>query len=126
MLLWSDAYHSHFLLERWWRPSNRMCIKWWHILTVCYYHVSYEFQSESKLLGRSRRHIWSLSDSNAIRTHKQLVRKWTKWLNVPYELSGCGFESLCGDTYVREVWSRLRTKSNGIPWSDITREISCW
>ena len=67
-----------------------------------------------------------LSDSNAIRIHNQLVRKWTKWLSVRYELSGCGFESRCGDTYVRGVWSRLRTKSNGIPWSDITREISCW
>ena len=63
-------------------------------------------------LARSRRHIWSLSDSNRIRTHNQLVRKWTLnnlrkttqplnkhkpirlngWVFV-YELGGCGFQS---------------------------------
>ena len=30
-----------------------------------------------ELLARSRRHIWSLSDSNEIRTHNHLVRKQT-------------------------------------------------
>ena len=30
-----------------------------------------------ELFARSRRHIWSLSDSNAIRTHNHLVRKRT-------------------------------------------------
>ena len=46
-----------------------------------------------ELLARSRLHIWSLSDSNGIRTHKHLVRKQTlkhlvklaclaKWLSV--------------------------------------------
>ena len=30
-----------------------------------------------ELLARSRRHIWSLSDSNGIRTHNHLVRKRT-------------------------------------------------
>ena len=42
-----------------------------------------------ELLARSRRHIWSLSDSNGIRTHNHLVRKRTlnhlaklaKWLS---------------------------------------------
>ena len=65
--------------------------------TVCYYHVTHAFQSESilysslnvkKLLARNWRGIWSLSDSNRIRTHNQLVRKRTlnhlaklaKWL----------------------------------------------
>ena len=55
-----------------------------------------------ELLGRSRRHIWSLSDSNSIRTHNQLVRKRTLknliWLNgwvFVYEQSGCGLESRC-------------------------------
>ena len=54
-------------------------------MTVCYYHVTYEFQSEptqyslperqetKKLLARSRHHIWSLSDSNAIRTHNHIT-----------------------------------------------------
>ena len=53
-------------------------------LTVCYHHVTYEFQSESTLysclnfkgfLARNRHNIWSLSDSNRIRTHNHLVRK---------------------------------------------------
>ena len=62
-----------------------------------------------KLLARSRRRIWGLSDSNGIRTHNQLVRKrelnhlakrgnWPNWLNgwvFLYELSGCGFEFRC-------------------------------
>ena len=47
-------------------------------LTVCYYHVTYTFQSESRLysclnikkvLAQNRRDIWNLSDSNGIRTH---------------------------------------------------------
>ena len=46
-------------------------------LTVCYYHVTYEFESEFTLyslpecrevLARSRCHICSLNDSNGIRT----------------------------------------------------------
>ena len=60
-----------------------------------------------ELLAGSRHHIWSLSDSNEIRTHNHLVRKrtlnylakfWPVWLNgwvFIYELSGCGFESRC-------------------------------
>ena len=43
-----------------------------------------------ELITRSRRHVWSLSDSSGIRTHKHLVRKRTlnhlvklaKWLGV--------------------------------------------
>ena len=53
-----------------------------------------------ELLARSRRHIWSLSDSNGIRAHSHLVRKWT-FNHLPklandefvYELSVFGFES---------------------------------
>ena len=62
-----------------------------------------------EILTWSRRHIWSLCDSNGIRTHNQLVRKgtlnrlskltiWPNWLNgwvLVYELSGCGFEFRC-------------------------------
>ena len=51
-----------------------------------------------ELLARSRRHIWSLSDSNRIRTHNHLNKKQTLtrngWVFV-YEQSGCGFESRC-------------------------------
>ena len=39
-----------------------------------------------ELLARSRRHIWSLSDSNVIRTHNNLIRKET--LN---HFNQCGF-----------------------------------
>ena len=53
-------------------------------LTVCSYHVTYAFQSESilyscvnvkELLARNRREIWSLSDCNWTRTHNHLVHK---------------------------------------------------
>ena len=55
-------------------------------LTVCYYCVTYVFQSESELysclnlkelLTQNRRNILGLSDSKGIRTHNRLVRKQT-------------------------------------------------
>ena len=55
-------------------------------LTVCSCHVMYAFQSEStlssclnakKLLARSRRAIWNLSDCNWTRIQNHLVRKRT-------------------------------------------------
>ena len=55
-------------------------------LTVCYYHVTYAFQSASRLyrclnvtelFSRNRRGIWSLSDCNGTGTHNHLVRKQT-------------------------------------------------
>ena len=78
------------------------CQKIIYGLIVCFYHVTYEFESEStlysclnvkELLARSRRHIWRLSDCNGTRTHNHLVRL-NGWVFV-YELSGCGFESRC-------------------------------
>ena len=54
------------------------------MLTVCSYHVMYGFQSKSalysclnvkELFAWNRRDIWSLSDSNGIRTYNLLVRK---------------------------------------------------
>ena len=59
--------HEILLLEKSW--------------TVCYYHVLFAFLSEStlcgclnanELLAWNRRDIWSLSDSNKIRTHNQV------------------------------------------------------
>ena len=53
-------------------------------LSVCSYHVTYAFQSEStlysclnvkELFARSRREILSLSDCNWTRTHNHLVHK---------------------------------------------------
>ena len=54
--------------------------------TACYYHVAYEFKSESTLyscfnfkerLARNRHHIWSVNVNKVIRTHNHLVRKGT-------------------------------------------------
>ena len=54
--------------------------------TLCFYHVMYALKSEStlyscvnvkELLAWNRCNIWSLSDSNGIRTHKHLVHKQT-------------------------------------------------
>ena len=59
---------------------------WETLIFICYYHVKYVFHSESTLyrclnveerLGRNRRDIWSLSDSNWNPIHNHLVRKWT-------------------------------------------------
>ena len=52
------------------------------LLTVCSYHVTYEFQSEStlysclnvkELLARNRCYIWNLSDCNETWTHNHLI-----------------------------------------------------
>ena len=60
--------------------SNRI------LLTVCSYHVTYAFQSEStlysclnvkELLARSRCEILNLIDCNWTRTHSHLVHKRT-------------------------------------------------
>ena len=67
-------------------------------LTVCYHHVTHAFQSEStpyscldlkEILARNKRDIWSLSDSNRIRTPNYLIcertiidlAKLSKWLS---------------------------------------------
>ena len=56
------------------------------VLIVCYYHVTYAFQSEStlysclnvnELLARNKCDFWSLSDSNRVWTHNHFVRKQT-------------------------------------------------
>ena len=89
----SGSFYSKFSVE--WSeltPSfqNRQEV------TVCSYHVTYAFQSEStlyiclnvkELLAWKRRDIWSLSDCNGTRTQNHLVRKrtfnhLTKWLTV--------------------------------------------
>ena len=86
-------------------------------LTVCYYHVTHAFQSEStlysclnvkELLARSRRKIWSLSDCKWTRTHNQLVRRrtlnysasLTKWLSVSLR--------------TKWLWVRVQLQSPGI------------
>ena len=72
-------------------------------MTVCSYHVTYAFHSESifyscpnvkELLASNMRDIGSLSDSSRIRTHYHWPRPvcLIGWVFV-YTLSGCGFES---------------------------------
>ena len=104
----SNDYFTWFLLPRENKSINKILQnKIWlpyklfiiseAIKTLCYYHVTYELQSEwhsivclnvNELLSRSGRHIWSLSNSNDIRAQNHLVRKGTlnhlaklaKWL----------------------------------------------
>ena len=81
-------------LEHWYRNE----LKAHCFMTLCYYYVTYAFQSEStlyiclndkELLARNRRDIWSLGDWNWTPTHNHWVRKrtlnhlvkLTKWLS---------------------------------------------
>ena len=80
-------------------------------LTVCYYHVTHAFQSDSRpyscldvkeILARNKRDIWSLSDSNRIRTPNYLICERTiidlaKW-SVPM------IELYCEYLSVRCIW----------------------
>ena len=84
---------TYFVNEQstiWPNCPNDWAVLWVLICTVhlivCFYHVTYEFESEStlysclnvkELLARSSRHIWTLSDCNGTRTHNHLVRKRT-------------------------------------------------
>ena len=69
-----------------WNNSFYKCFRQSISLTVCSYHVTYAFQSESKLysclnvkelFAQNRRKIWSLNDCNGTRTHDHVVRKRT-------------------------------------------------
>ena len=95
-------------------------------LTVCFYHVTYEFESEStlysclhvkELLARNRRDIWRLSDCNGTRTHNHLVRKRTlnhlaklsKWLSSAVSTSLYGaFDCVVLSCHV-PVWEWIHT-----------------
>ena len=85
---------SMSLVQRFWSLDT--------LLTLCYYHVTYLFQSESTLCSClnvkelpawNKHDIWSLSGSNVIRSHNHLVREripnhlaklasLAKWLSV--------------------------------------------
>ena len=95
-------------------------------LIVCFFHVTYEFESEftlysslnvKELLARSRRHIWRLSDCNGTRTHNHLVRKRTinhlaklvKWLSCALSTYLYGaFDCMLLSCHVR-VWEWIHT-----------------
>ena len=95
-------------------------------MIVCFYHVTYEFESESTLcsflivrefLAWSRRHVWRLSDCNGTRTHDHLVRKrrlnnlakLAKWFTcvVSTYLYGA-FDCMLLSCHVR-VWEWIHT-----------------
>ena len=76
-------------------------------LTVCSCHVTYAFQSESKLYGclnvkevlaQSRPKIWSSNDCIWTRTQNYLARKWTfnHLAELAKSLSFVLSSSLCG------------------------------
>ena len=87
--------HSHLVHKQTPNHSAKLALNDWAVLwvlictmhlTVRFCHVTYAFQSESRLysclnvkelLARIRRKIWSLSDWNWTRTHNHLVHKWT-------------------------------------------------
>ena len=87
--------------------------------TVCSYHVTYAFQSEStlysclnvkELLARSRREIWTLSDCKWTWTHNHLVHKRTlnhlaklaKWLSCVVSIYLYGaFDCMFSSCHVR-------------------------
>ena len=107
-------------------------------LTICYYHVTYVFQSESslysclnvkELLARNRRDIWSLSNSNGIRTHNHLVRKRTlnhlaklaKWLSCVviiylYGAFDCMLSSCHVQIRVPLLSLKLQIFEQEVPW----------
>ena len=68
--------------------TNSLHLHTWDMMTVCSYHLTCEFQSEStlysylnikELLARSRSEISSLSDCNWTRTQNHLVGKPLSW-----------------------------------------------
>ena len=96
--------HDHLVPKRTLNHSAKLANDWnelWVLicmvhLIVSYYHVTYEFQSDSilynflnvkELLARNRRYTWSLSESNGIRTHNHLVLKQT--LNHLAKMAKC-------------------------------------
>ena len=85
-------------------------------------------------LDRNKHHIWSLSDSNGIRTHNDLVCKQTLndrwallWVLIctvhsivcyyahVYELSGYGFKSCCCHLHNRYVENKF-SKNIDLPY----------
>ena len=99
-------------------------------MTVCSYHVTYVFQSEStlysclnvkELLAQSRREIWSWSDCNWTRTR-------TKWFWVRVQLQSLDtllffdskFIEFCHSLFVRNISAACYSCQVG---SNITQNI---
>ena len=89
------------------------CLLSKQVLTVCSYHVTYTFHSEStlykclnvkELLAWNRRKIWSLSDCNRTRPHNHLVCKET--LNHLAKLASLA-KSLSVCLQTKWLWGRV-------------------
>ena len=81
-VVWS--YQSHGVTSNKYKSSSLICFihqeDWFYVIIMS--RTSFRANLHSvvrlevkELLARSRRHIWSLKDSNGIRTHNGLVRK---------------------------------------------------
>ena len=90
---------NRFVLDCMFLSCHMRVLEWIYTLVVTW-------MPRSSLLETGAISELSLSDYNEIRTHNHLVRKrtldnlakWPVWLNgwvCVYELSSCGFESLC-------------------------------
>ena len=82
--------------------------------------------SIKELLTRNRHDIWSLSDSNGIRTHNlfEVNMIWPVWLNgwvFVYELNICGFEFRCCHLNCSFVFQESQIKNKA---DEITQ--LCW
>ena len=88
------------------------------------------YLSVKELLARSRRHIWSLSDCNGIRTHNHFVRKRTlnhlaklvKWLSCVvstylYGVFDCMLLSYIAHEFQSESTLYSLPECQGIPCS---------
>ena len=83
--VWDNLWQLKALLKRW-----KM------LLTICYYHVMYVFQSDYTLYSclnvkalhaQNRRHIWSLRDCNGIRFTRKHVRDMIRTYSQKHFLS---------------------------------------
>ena len=115
-------------------------------LTVCIYHVTYVFRSEStlysclnakELLARNRRDIWSLSDWNGTRSHNHLVRKrilnhltkLAKWLSCVastylYGAFDCVYLS-CHVRLSEWIWMLIKHRIKYFSWWGMTADFVC-
>ena len=70
-----------------WQYFQIFCVQVYVILSRTNFRGNLHYSCLNELLARSRHHIWSLSDSNGIRTHNHLVLKQT--LNHLVKLAEC-------------------------------------
>ena len=101
-----------------------------HMMTVCSYHVTCAFQSEStlysylnvkKFLAQNRSKIWSLSDCKGTRTHNQLVLKWTLNHLAKHSMNTQPFNHLASLAEWLSVCLRTKWLSVWVPLQPLTQ-----